>query len=694
MKQSLLLLLLLATLEACGAVKLPRRPGNRGNRPAGDGSEVEQPAANGGVETTTAGVGEGSSPTTQQQPTVQRPLPPVQQRTPLQLGSARPEIAPRPSTEVDLPPGIRRPPPDWLKAAPPGTEFQVDFGGTATPIPSGLHAGMNDMLQSSDGAWQVWGEGLPAEGAGLARLWLRYHRSGLNNEHFRAAKAANDAGLGLFFTVSGYPGKSDGDELRALKSEREINDWCQLVATDVGKLRERGLTVNYIEIWNEPDWPENWSGTQQEFATFFAKAGRGLRKLLPAGTRIGGAGMAAGYGGGRRQFRLMLEACVHHGFEPDFLSWHDYPGLPTDQEALKIVEDNRYLADASGLTIPEMIVSEWQLGMPANPALEDHRGAANFVAMFNGLARTEMQNSMFFFLQDGNWESKSDFDGGHSLGVFTLNGAPKSIFAGIRLVRQAAEYPMVPSARVGAPTNLSMIATREGDRGYVLATNISGKSEFAARKLAEMRGIDMTQYSGKDTILMRYMKGEVGFSAVGGPAADEELWESVRRFVSVQSREQNLRERWLKLSTTDAPSRVGKVWIIDATHGNPKASQSFRQEFQPYTEGLRTVAMNNARAQSIAQGAPASEVDALIRAMRAKDKPAQARVPKSTRDIAQAAYKNELDRLNREVSPQFAAHADASAALVNSQGHVRLNGNRLDLQLPPGTTLLVELIWD
>jgi hypothetical protein len=390
----------------------------------------------------------------------------------------------------------------------------------------------------------------------------------------------------------------------------------------------------------------------------------------------------------------MLTACVHHGFEPDFLSWHDYPGLPTDQEALKIIENNRYLADASGLTIPEMIISEWQLGMPPNPALEDHRGAANFVAMFNGMARTEVRNAMFFFLQDGNWESKGDFDGGHSLGVFTLNGAPKAILAGIRLVRQVAEYPMVPSARVGAPTNLSMIATREGNRGYVLATNLSGKTDFSARKLAEMRGIDLTLYSGKDNVLKRYLKGEVPFSKVGGPAVDEELWESVRRFLVVQNREQKLRERWLKLSATDAPSRIGKVWIIDASHGNPKASQSLRREFKPYTEGLRTVAMKSARERSIAQGAPASELDALVRAMRANDPAAQARVPKSTRDIAQAAFKDELDKLNREVSPRFAAHADASAALINAQGRVRLNGNKLDLQLPPGTTLLVELIWD
>ena len=141
-------------------------------------------------------------------------------------------------------------------------------------------------------------------------------------------------------------------------------------------MRARGLDVRYVEILNEPEYDNNWDGTDEEFASFFARAGRGLRQLLPAGVRIGGPSMGAGDGGGRRVFRLILKACVKYGFEPDFLSWHDYPGYPADQDTMRVVAENRRLADASGLTIPEMIVSELQLSMPINPA----QNCSGFVA--------------------------------------------------------------------------------------------------------------------------------------------------------------------------------------------------------------------------------------------------------------------------------------------------------------------------
>lgn len=691
MKRIALLLLCCAALESCGAMKLPRRPGGGrgGQQPGAEQPERTPPRDSGGGRTSGGASGSPAS-LPQQEPVEPPPLPPA--------GTTRPEIAPRPDADLTLPEPQQGPLPDWLEEEVPAVDFRVDFGGEATPVPSGLYAGINDMLQGSAGAWQVWGQDLPKD-AGLARLWLRYHRTGLNQEHFRAARQAMDAGLAIYLTAVGGQVQEDRghgydkDRLHAVKPS-EVEAWCRMVAGDVEKLRQRGIDVRYVEIWNEPEYNNNWDGSDEEFAAFFARAGRGLRKMLPEGIRIGGPSMGAGYGGGRRLFRLILKACVHEGFEPDFLSWHDYPGIAADQEVAAIPAGMRRLANASGLTIPEFIVSEWQLSMPVNPALEDHRGAAAYVGMINGMAQTELRNSMFFFLQDGNWESKSDFDGGHSLGVFTLNGAPKALLSAVRLVRLAASLPKVPQQRAAAPVNLSLLATREGSRGFLLAANSDGQENFTAKKLAETLGVDLSDYSGKDRQLARYMKGEVDYSQLRAPARDERVWKAVQRFMASQRRERADDDRRMRIELRDGPARVGRVWLIDERHGNPKGSRELREDFAPYAEGLNQVAAKAARKRLLAEGVTQTQLEALSKGMRDGDQRALASVPAELRKRAQEVFDEERARLDREVAPKFAAYPAASAAEVDAEGRAELEGGVLEVLLPVGTTVLVEVLWE
>jgi hypothetical protein len=501
-------------------------------------------------------------------------------------------------------------------------EFAVDFGAPGRMAPSGLHAGMNDLLQADAGSWQVWGDGLPEKNAGLVRLWLRYHTYGLNREHVRTARQAADAGLSVFLTVVGHEvqeSRAQGnvkDTLEPVESARDIEDWAQRVAADVAELRRNGVDVRYVDIWNEPDYATfNWGGTQESFADFFAKSGRRLRELLPEGMRIGGPSMGSGTGGGLRLFRLILKSCVRYGFEPDFLSWHQYGGSPTDQELAFVAAEIRRLIDASGLVIPELILSEWNMTMPVNPALEDHRAAANFAAMFISMARTELRDAMYFFLKDGFWESEEDYDG-RSLGMLTLHGAPKAVLAGVRLVRRAAALPMVPTTRLNAPNNLALMASRDGDRGLVLATNIGGRETDTAQALAESMGVDIADYKGKESLIQRYLQGRIEWEAVRGPAADRPTWDAVRRYLEVNRAEMAKANRTVRVTLQDAPDRIGRVWLIDETHGNPLQSEEIQAAFAPYRQGTQLAALDRTRTKLRAEGVPAAQLDALERGMR------------------------------------------------------------------------------
>ena len=689
MKRLATLLLLVAALQACGSPRLPRlgRGGGGGGTPS-DEPRVEQPSTTAGSSGTPGarpGVVETSVGREAQPPS---PPPP--------LGSARPPRAPQQGADVNLPPPTRRPEPAWLRAAAAEPEFRVDFAAAGRRVPSGLHAGLNDLLQANAGAWKVWGDGLPDKNAGLIRLWLRYHSGGLNDQHFRAAAEAAEAGLSAYITVVGFKEQAgrheDNSQVLEPVKDSEIEAWAQRVKQDIATLRGRGVDVRYVEIWNEPDFSNNWGGTPESFARFFAKSGRRLRELLPEGMRIGGPSMGSGTGGGRRLFRLIAKSCVREGFEPDFLSWHQYGGMPTDQELMGIVDETRRIVMAAGLTVPELILSEWNMTMPPNLALEDHRAAANFVAMFIGMARTELRDAMYFFLQDGFWESKSDYDGG-SLGMFSLHGAPKAVLAGVRLVRQAAALPMVPTTRLAAPNNLALMASREGRTGLVLATNAGGREEDTAAAFAEYLGVDLAQYKDKERALQKFLRGQADYASVGGPRGDESIWLGVRRFLELHRAEMAKGVRTVQVELGDAPSRIGRVWLLDETHGNPLRSQEIQRAFAPYKSGLQNVAVDRARTRLLADGVASGQIDTLIRGYRNDDQAALRSVPADVRDKAMKTFNEEQRRLELEVTPSLAAMADAFAAEVDAAGHASLQGGTLQLKLPVGTTLLVEVLW-
>ena len=602
---------------------------------------------------------------------------------------------PQPGREVHYPAPVPAETPDWMKTDQRGPEFAVDFAGPRKPIPSGLTASICDLGSTNAGAWEVWGEGLEP-GAGLVRLWSKYHLSPVGKQTVTIGKQAQDAGLEVLMTFLGDPAQRDGNMVEAVEPPPDVEAWVAQIAKDFDFLRRQGVQVRYVEIWNEPDLKPTWTGTEQEFATFFATAGRLLRDRLPADVKIGGPSMGAGYGPGLVLLRMMLKECVRVGFRPDFISWHDYPGYPTDQGLAQQAMRVREAIDAAGVGEPELILSEWNQGVPfhgrAWPEVDDHRGAAYYVAMVSALTESEVEHAIHFFLMDARWGTKVDYEG-RSLGMITINGAPKAVLGGMRLARQAFAKPAVPVERGVAPANLSLVATRDGQGGYLLAANSFGSIDLSARKHLEGLGVDLRPFASKQDQVRRYLSGKISLEQLG-PAADQrEGWQAVRNHYESFQREARAARRSVRVRMNAAPERIGRVWLIDATHGNPMADEDFQRRFRKRRDALQQDAFEATMATLEREGATAAERQGLRAAFAARDLESADGVSAALRKKAQQTFVRTLAELQSALVVELAQDPDIAPALVDAAGYADLDGAELVLQLPPHTVMLVECLW-
>lgn len=591
-------------------------------------------------------------------------------------GAGWPDLAPLPSGEED---------------------FLVRFDQPGRAIPPGLVTGLNDLQNASEPVWKAWGEALQPQG-GVMRLWLKYYLAkGVNETHIAAAKMAQAQGLDIFFTVVGdakdlgRPGV--GSDSAVLAAPDDVPAWCRKVVADVDKLRKEGIEVAYLEIWNEPDLPKSWDGTLQEYADFFAEAGPILRRELPRGIKLGGPGLASGWGNGMDWIAAMTKACARTGFKPDFLSWHHYGSFATDSEVFETAERIQEYATREGLPRPEPILSEWNtiLPRPAEMSLDDHRGAVFYVAKTAGLMYTPTTHSLFFFLQDGNWEANNEY-AGESVGVFTLIGGPKSVLAGMRMMREIADQPLVPRQRWTAPMNLTMAATRSGDRGYLVAANSPGIIEKGIRKFLDWKGMDLALLKNKERQMQGYMRGRAKFSSLGLPAQWEPVMEEARARLERLSQEARDGDRWVSFKLEGAPKGIARVRVIDAEHGNPLSDEGFQRAFAPYRKGLNQAAMTESLEELRRQGVSSADVAKVEEAFRDK-KQSIPGVSNQVRSQARAAFSAATARIQRELPGELIQQSATFPEEVQAASWARLQGDILRLRVPPQTAVLVDLVW-
>ncbi|RMH03512.1 MAG: hypothetical protein D6702_05810, partial [Planctomycetota bacterium] len=597
------------------------------------------------------------------------------------------------------PAAVPAPPPAAATAGDP--DFVVDYSASGRPIATGLGRGINDLSNASAGAWRAWAEVVRPRG-GLARIWLSYAIAPLGPQ-IEAGLRARDAGLSVFLVVVGAPenqGKGHGEAGTGIPP-RDPRAWARHVARDVRRMQAAGVPVSHVEVWNEPDFPGQWNGSEDDFARFFAVAGRELAGELPE-VAIGGPGMAGPAGAPMGFFARILAACARAGWSPAFLSYHFYGSYPSDNERCAFGARLERLAADAGLERPEIILSEWNLGLPkpVRPELDRAQAGVYFVAMNTSLAATPVRHSLFFFLQDGYWEAKEDY-AGESVGVFTLRGGPKAVLNGMRMFRTAAELPRVPVERRAAPWNLTCLATRAGDRGYLLLANAPGDGVKRARHYVDSAGVDLSRYNGRERQIQAWAAGRISYERMGGRPEDRPVWEEARRLLQETRVEQAATDRVVRLRFVDPPRHLRGVWALDPSHSDPAGDPAFLERFRAAVAALPERAADQVLDGYRAAGLEPARLDALAEAFAAGDP-----------DGIRAG----LERRRSTLGPDLAAEAgrrfrDAFLALRDGlplelirdpaveldrlppRRALRRDGDDAVVPLPPWSAVLIELSW-
>jgi hypothetical protein len=572
-------------------------------------------------------------------------------------------------------------------------DFSVKFDGAQQPIPPGLVYGLNDLKHTSQGVWDAWSQGVKPEG-GVVRLWVQRHLGKFGKPHIDAARRAQQAGLDVMLTVVGVTGdKHRKDSVDAMKRPADASKWAQEVAQDVREMIKAGINVRHIEIWNEPDMPLQWDGTEEQFAEFFAVCGVVLREEFGHSIKIGGPGMASGWGNGMLFFEKILDACKRHSFSPDFLSWHLYNSFASDNEYFRIPQTIQSMAQTRGLGTPDTVLSEWNVSLPKPVAqgMDTNVGAAYWTAVVGSLIQTPAKDALYFFLQDGSWDTNQDF-AEKSVGAFTLRGAPKSTFSAMKLMGEVAKSPAVPLQRLKAPNNLVCVATRNKQRGNLLISNSPGDVLRLGRKFLASTSLFMGDLKSKDELLKAYVSGKTKFEKLGISEAWRAPLVELKKLMKVLKREEDNSNRWVTIQLDCSPKSIERVRLIDADHGNPIASTSFRDLFRPYEAGFGKVAVRLTLAELKKQGVRASEVAAIERTFASGSKEKNiAGVSATTMATARATFDRQMIILQTDLPVSLAAHEACRAADVASADWVKIEGNKILVKVPPHSVVAVEL---
>ena len=578
-------------------------------------------------------------------------------------------------------------------------DFRVEYGADGQLIPAGLMHGMNDLQHSSDGAWRAWKKAVTPRG-GVLRLWVRYEMSGFTKDHVEAARRAVDAGLTVMVTAVGSSEQTVKNVQGVhyeLDAPSDPEAWADNVADNVLTLREAGIPVTHIEIWNEPNLGDAWKGTPQSFGQFFTTVGKKLRERLGYSLKLGGPGMAGTLGDKLEWTRAIFRACKSGGFQPDFYSWHRYGSFPTEHDMLDVPEMLIREAVAAGLSPIDIILSEWNVGLPepTEPRLDDHRAANYYLSTVMSLAKTPGTDAQFFFLQDAPWDTNQEF-AGESVGVFSLAGAPKALLSGMRMMATAGDLPMVPSTRLSATSNLNLFASRRGSEGYLLAVNtFGGGMERHSTAMLRAAGVDLSTIKRHTKTVKSYVMGKTARRTVENLGFQDyvlEALDQVRAETARLAPEAKQRRRAVKIQLEDGPRQVVSVRILSPKHGNPVLDKDFLKKYQPFSKGLNQAAGQATLRQLRNEGVDETTLQRLEQGMRQKSKEI-AGVPRETSRRARTLFDANYARMRDEVPEQLAEHPAAFAQAVAAKTVATLEDGILTLQLPPETAVLVEFAW-
>jgi hypothetical protein len=254
--------------------------------------------------------------------------------------------------------------------------------------------------------------------------------------------------------------------------------WADLVLDFINNMQtEHGLVPSYIELWNEVERPEWYSGTLAEFLNFYTTVSRRIHSVRP-GIKIGGPGLA-GYSSAMGGTESVLLALIRHADQTsaplDFVSWHHY--APGNEILFSDMPDvARDLAASLGMTDLKAIISEWNIYPSAQgmvgPEFDGSHCAANLAGFLTTALASRLDANLFFMDVDEDNDPGITDLAGVSLGAMTLRGIKKPVFRVLDVIHQMFQEEILPIYRpVEDEFNLQVLAARNGEQTRIIVSN-------------------------------------------------------------------------------------------------------------------------------------------------------------------------------------------------------------------------------
>ncbi|MEJ1960878.1 MAG: hypothetical protein WDO56_04755 [Gammaproteobacteria bacterium] len=206
------------------------------------------------------------------------------------------------------------------------------------------------------------------------------------------------------------------------------------------------FNIRYWEIWNEPDVPNFWTGTREQYFQLYATTATALKKYNPE-LKVGGPALASS----DEFLRAFLAYAKERRLPIDFVSWHNYGIRPyfVAQRANVI----RQTVDAAGYPQAEIHLNEWNY-FPGdwNRMHVEPLYTKKIFEQIHGPEGAAYSGAMLTFLQDSRVDVANYYTGtAFFWGLFDNHGVPYKPFYSFRAFRWMLDTP-VRVAADGAET--------------------------------------------------------------------------------------------------------------------------------------------------------------------------------------------------------------------------------------------------
>lgn len=238
----------------------------------------------------------------------------------------------------------------------------------------------------------------------------------------------------------------------------EVSQWC-------------------FEVWNEPNMPSFWTGSQREYFELYRRTALALKNVDPR-LKVGGPATAK-----NEWISEFLEFCGQNDVPLDFVSTHQYPtdafGSPDDDTETQLSKSHRGALREEVQTVRgqmakhscevPLFYTEWSSSSNPRDPLHDQPYAAAFDAKTVLDMQGLVQNYAVWTFSDifqENYMPSEPFQGG--FGLLTINGIPKPAYRAFQMLHRLGDEWL--EVKGDHPT-VDVRVSRHGDTFTALLTN-------------------------------------------------------------------------------------------------------------------------------------------------------------------------------------------------------------------------------